>query len=65
MDNSVDKYKSDDYQPGSFPAVLQTLMSIVTWPIGFFILTEAEKSKAGIYSGGEGRDEEPDRLLAA
>jgi hypothetical protein len=57
MDSSVDKYKSDDNRPGPFPAVLQTLLSIVTWPIGFFMLTEADKSKAGIHLGGEGRDE--------
>jgi hypothetical protein len=57
MDNSVDKSKSIDYQPGPFPAALRSLFSIVTWPIGFFMLTEADKSKAGIYLGGEGRDE--------
>jgi hypothetical protein len=48
MQTSVNKYKENDDQPGPFPAVLQTLMSIVTWPIGFFMLTEADKSKAGI-----------------
>jgi hypothetical protein len=57
MDISADKYKADGYRPDPFLAVLHTLLGIVRWPFSFFTLTEADRSKAGIYKGGEGRDE--------
>jgi len=56
MDVSADKYKLDGNRLGPFSAVLITLLGIVRWPIRFFKLTEADRLKAGIYVGGEGRD---------
>jgi hypothetical protein len=55
MDTSTDQYQSHVNRPDRFLAVLKTLLHIVEWPIGFFTLTDAERSKAGIYLGGEGR----------
>ena len=37
-------------------SVWQTLRSFLSRLIGFFLLTKEERSKAGIYLGGEGRD---------
>ena len=56
MDISTDRSKSDGNQPGSFAAVWQTLKGFLGRLIGFFMLTKEERSKAGIYLGGEGRD---------
>jgi hypothetical protein len=56
MDISAGKYKSDGTRSGLFLAGLQTVRSIARWLIGFFTLTEADRLKAGIYLGGEGRD---------
>jgi hypothetical protein len=56
MDISVDKYKSDGNRSGSFLAVLRVVRGLVRRLNGIFILTEEDRSKAGIYLGGEGRD---------
>jgi hypothetical protein len=55
MDTSTDQYQSHVNRPGSFSALLKTLLHIVKWPIRFFTLTDAERSKAGIYLNGEER----------
>jgi hypothetical protein len=57
MDISADKYESDGSRPGTFLAGLQTVRGIIRRVVGFFTLTEEDRSKAGIYLGGEGRDE--------
>lgn len=57
MDISADKYKLVINQPGHILAVLHTMLGIVRGLLGFFTLTEEERLKAGIYLGGEGRDE--------
>jgi hypothetical protein len=57
MDASTDQYKSDDkYRSSPFEAVLQTVRNIVRWLVGLFTVTEEERTKAGIYFGGEERD---------
>jgi hypothetical protein len=56
MEISGDKYQSDGNQAGSFLAVLRTVQGFARRLIGIFTLTEEERSKAGIYLGGEGRD---------
>ena len=57
MDISADKYESEDTRPAPFLAVLQTVRGFVRWLTGFFTLTEEDRSRAGVYFGGEGRDE--------
>jgi hypothetical protein len=57
MDISADKYRSDLNRPAPFSAVLQTLKNFTRWLIGFFVLTEEEQSKAGIYVGSKRRNE--------
>ena len=57
MDIAADKYKSDGNRPGPVSAVLFTVKGIVSWMIRLVILTAEEQTKAGIYFGGEGRDE--------
>ena len=52
-----DKYISNLNQPGPFSAVLRAVMGILRWLIGFFTLTEEDRLTAGIYVGGEERDE--------
>ena len=52
-----DKSISNVNRPGPFSAVLNTVLGIIGWLIGFFTLTEEERSMAGIYLGSEGRDE--------
>jgi hypothetical protein len=51
---------SDDYKPNSgnrpFLTVLRTVSGLFRRLIGIFTLTEDDRSKAGIYLGGEGRD---------
>ncbi|MGA2489799.1 MAG: hypothetical protein ABSF99_06375 [Anaerolineales bacterium] len=56
MDIPSDKYKLYGNRSGPFLAVLQTVSGLVRRLTGFFMLTEEDRSKAGIYSGGEGRD---------
>jgi hypothetical protein len=58
MENLADKYKSDGNQPGFLSALLNSLLGIVRWPIMFFSLSDSDQSKAGIYLGGEGRDDQ-------
>jgi hypothetical protein len=58
MNNLADKSKSEGYRPGSLSALVNSLLGIVRWPITFFSLSEADQSKAGIYLGGEGRDDQ-------
>ena len=56
MDTSAYRNKSDMNRPDPLLTVLQTLLGLVRQAIGFFVLTEAEKLKAGIYTGSQGRD---------
>jgi hypothetical protein len=56
MEISVDKNKSDENRAGPLFALSQTVRVLVRRLIGIFILTEEDRSKAGIYLGGEGRD---------
>jgi hypothetical protein len=55
MGISSDKYGTVRDRAGSFPAVLQTIRNLLRWLAGFFVLTEEDQSKAGIYLGSEGR----------
>jgi hypothetical protein len=55
MDISVGKYETDINRSGSFSATLRVVREIVRWLIGLVILTDEERTKAGIYLGGEGR----------
>jgi hypothetical protein len=57
MDIQADKFKSDTNRLGPFSAILHTGLGIIRWLIGFVTLTEEDRLKAGIYLGGEGRDE--------
>ena len=57
MDISADKYRSDLNRPGPFSVVLQTVRGFTKWLIGFFVLTEEEQSKAGIYVGSGRRNQ--------
>jgi hypothetical protein len=57
MDISTDKYESNSNRQSPFSAVLHTLRGILRWLIGFFTTTEEDRLKAGIYFGGEGRNE--------
>jgi hypothetical protein len=56
MNISADKYIPEGEQPVSFPALLQTIRNLLWRLTHLFVLTEEERSKAGIYLGGEGRD---------
>ena len=56
MEISVDKYKSDCNRSGPFFGLSQTVRGLVRRLIGIFTFTEEDRSKAGIYLGGEGRD---------
>jgi hypothetical protein len=51
------KYISNVNHPDPFSAVLHTVLGIVRWLIGFITLTEEDRLAAGIYIGGEGRDD--------
>ena len=57
MDISADDYKSDGNQPRPFLAVLHTVRGFARWLAGLIILTDEDRTKAGIYFGGEGHDE--------
>jgi hypothetical protein len=56
MDISIDQCKLNGNQAGLFLTIMQTLGGLVRWLTGFFMLTEEDRLKAGIYLGGEGRD---------
>ncbi len=57
MDISTDQYKSTSTQPGPFPSVFyRNLLGIFRRVVGIFILTDADRLKAGIHTGDEGRD---------
>jgi hypothetical protein len=56
MDISADKYKSDVKRPGLFLAVKRAVIGFVTWLVGFVILSDRDRSNAGIYYNGEQRD---------
>jgi hypothetical protein len=57
MDISVDEHESDGNRPSPFLTVLRTIRGIPGWLAEFFTLTEEENVKAGIYLGGQGRDD--------
>lgn len=57
MSVSIDKYKSGINHSDSFSAAHRTVQDIARWLADFFSLTEANRSQAGIYLGGGGRDE--------
>ena len=56
MDISSDGNSSDMNQTNPLSAVLHSLLGLVRRVIGFFVLTEADKFKAGIYTGSQERD---------
>ena len=56
MEISADKYKSDLKRSGPFLAVVQTVRDFIRWLAGLVILTDGDRTKAGIYFGGEQRD---------
>jgi len=57
MDTPSDKYKPYyGNRLGPFLAVLRSIRGLARQLVGFFSSTEEERSKAGIYLGGEGRD---------
>jgi hypothetical protein len=56
MDIFAGKYKSDKNRLAPLSAVFHAGLGIVRWLIGFFRLTEEDRLKAGVYSGGEERD---------
>jgi hypothetical protein len=57
MDIPSDKYKPNyGARLGPFLAVLRTIGGLVRRPTRFFALSEEDRSKAGIFLGGEGRD---------
>jgi hypothetical protein len=56
MDISADKYNPEGDKSGSLPVLMKTIGNIIQWLTGFFALTEEERSKAGIFLGGEGRE---------
>jgi len=57
MDILANRSKSEENRANPLSAVLHTILGIVWWPIRFFMLTEAERVKAGIYVDGKGHDE--------
>jgi hypothetical protein len=58
MDNLVEKYTSNANRSSFFSTVMQNLLGVARRLVGFFMLTEEDRLKAGIYLGGEGRDSE-------
>jgi len=56
MDVSADKYKSDVKRPGPFFAAFQIVRGFVKLLAGLVILSDGDRTKAGIYYGGEQRD---------
>jgi len=57
MSVSAGKYNSETNHPGSFSTALRKAQGIIRWLVDFFSLTETDRLQAGIYLGGEGRDE--------
>jgi len=57
MNILADKYKPDENRQAPFLAVLQSVRGIARWLFGFFTFTEEEQLDAGIFVGGERRDE--------
>jgi hypothetical protein len=56
MDIPSEKYTSDRSQKSPLIAVFRTIGNLVRRLKGFFVLSEEDRSKAGIFLGGEGRD---------
>jgi hypothetical protein len=56
MEISGDTYQSDGNRSGFFLTVMRTVQGFARRLIRIFTLTEEERSKAGVYLGGEGRD---------
>jgi hypothetical protein len=56
MDLSTDQSSPNSHQPGHLSALSHSFRNMVRRLIGFFTLTEEDRSKAGIDLGGEGRD---------
>ena len=57
MDITPEKYISNGKGLNQFLTNLQRIFSVAEWPINFFTLTTEERFMAGIFLGGEGRDE--------
>jgi hypothetical protein len=57
MDILAGKFKSVKNLASPFSATLRTMKSISRWLIEFFTVNKEERMKAGIYLGGEGREE--------
>jgi len=55
MGSLSEKFKLDGNRSASIAVVLQTVRGIARWLAGFFTLTKEDRSKAGIYRGGQGR----------
>ena len=55
MGSLSEKFKLDGNRFASIAVVLQTVRGIARWLAGFFTLTKEDRSKAGIYRGGQGR----------
>jgi hypothetical protein len=53
---SGDTYQSDGNRAGPFFGLSQSVRRLARRLIMIFTLTKEERSKAGIYLGGEGRD---------
>ena len=56
MDISIEETKLDVNRPDPFSTVLQAVRGVARRLIGFFTLSEEERSQAGIDLSGEGRD---------
>jgi len=56
MDLSVKKSGSNAGRPGPVVMACYSVLDFVRRLIGFFMLIEEDRRKAGIYRGGEGRD---------
>jgi hypothetical protein len=56
MDISADRSTADTNRPDPFSAVMQTVRGFIWRLIGFLMLSEEDKRKAGIYLGGQGRN---------
>ena len=54
MDSLADKNELYGNRPAHVSIVLRTFRDITRWLVGFFTLTEEDRFKAGIYTGGEG-----------
>lgn len=54
-----DQTLSNVNQPAPFLAVWHIVLGIIRWLFEFFVLTEEDRLTAGVYLGGEGRDNRP------